>query len=155
MNTINDLKTLLLKLFYSISFKYRIHMPFLITVLTIVYLFKNPNVKILRQTLGYNLLGLTYFVMVFSIFNLIFLKKSEIKGKIFYKIENLMFIFLCVITHIIYTKFTGYGMFGGDGHYNLIDGIYPFFKISIGFFIILYFMNRKKINSNSETNDLI
>ena len=77
MNTINDLKTLLLKLFYSISFKYRIHMPFLITVLTIVYLFKNPNVKILRQTLGYNLLGLTYFVMVFSIFNLIFLKKSE------------------------------------------------------------------------------
>ena len=50
-----------------------------------------------------------------------------------------MFIFLCVITHIIYTKFTGYGMFGGDGHYNLIDGIYPFFKISIGFFIILYF----------------
>lgn len=148
MNTINDLKTLLLKLFYSISFKYRIHIPFLITVLTIVYLFKNPNVKILRQTLGYNLLGLTYFVMVFSIFNLIYLKKSEIKGKIFYKIENLMFIFLCVITHIVYTKFTGYGIFGGKGHYNLIDGIYPFIKISIGFFIILYFMNRKKINSN-------
>lgn len=144
MNTINDLKTLLLKLYQSINFKYRIHLPFLISIVTIGYLFMNPNVRFLRQTLGYNLLGLSYFVMVFSIFNLIYLKGEIIKGKILYKIENLMFILLFLITHLIYTKSTG--IFGTKGHYNLLDGIYPFLKISICFLVLTYIINRKKIN---------
>ena len=151
MNTINDLKTLLLKLFYSISFKYRIHIPFLISIITIVYIYiigQNKDIdyreRIYRQTFGYDLLGLTYFVIIFSILNLIFLKGKEIKWKIFYTIENLMFFLLFFITIIMY----GFREEKVNIPYNLTDGIYPFFKISIVFFIILYFINRKKINSN-------
>ena len=81
MKTINDIKSLIINLFRSIPFKFRIHIPFLISISIIVFAFFVPSLKFWRGTVGYNLLGMTYFVSIFSIINIMELKNLDLVSK--------------------------------------------------------------------------
>jgi hypothetical protein len=160
MKTINDIKSLIINLFRSIPFKFRIHIPFLISISIIGYGFLVPSLRFWRETVGYNLLGMTYFVSIFSIINIMELKKIDlvsknikifskvIKTKVIFYLENSFFVLLYLFTVRIYTARTG--LFGKRGTYDLSEGVYPFLKILIIFLVIIFIINRKKLNQNNK-----
>ena len=155
METLNDIKALIKNLFYSIPFKLRIHIPFLISFSIILFAFAKPSIRWWRETVGYNLLGMTYFITTFSIINIIELKKTDLrtkdinlfskglKTKVLFFIENAFFVLFFLFNYRMYTARTG--LFGTRGTFSYSEGVYPFLKIVIIFLIIIFIINRKKI----------
>jgi hypothetical protein len=150
MKTLNDLKELILSIFYSIELKYRLHIPFLIFLITFIYMIINPSLSFWRQTIGYDLLGLFYFVLIFSIINLVEIRKNELKRKVLFLIENCSFVVFYFLVHRMFTLETG--LLSLRGSYSYSEGFFPLLKISVIFLVITFVLNRKKlpeINKNS------
>ena len=157
METLNDIKALIKNLFYSIPFKLRIHIPFLISFSIILFAFAKPSIRWWRETVGYNLLGMTYFITIFSIINIIELKKTDlatkninlfskgIKTKVLFFIENSFFVLFFLFNYRMYTARTG--LFETRGTFSYAEGVFPFLKIAIIFLLIIFIINRKKIKS--------
>lgn len=143
MKQLNDLKELVTSIFYSIQLNYRIHIPFSISLISILYVFMNPKAIFWRGTMGDNLLGLFYFVLIYSIINLIEIRKIELKRKILINIENYFFIIFSLIVYRILTMEVN--IFGSSRTINYLGGLYPLLKISLIFLITTYVINRKKI----------
>jgi len=132
METLNNLKKLIYDIFYSINSKYRIHIPFVISISTIIFSFFVDSFKFWRQTIGYNLVGLLFFVTTFSIINIFELKKQkQFPRKILKYIENGFFIIFFLFVHLLFTARTG--LFQTKGSYNLSEGFIPFIKITLFF----------------------
>jgi hypothetical protein len=71
-----------------------------------------------------------------------------IKTKVIFYLENSFFVLLYLFTVRIYTARTG--LFGNRGTYDLSEGVYPFLKILIIFLVIIFIINRKKLNQNNK-----
>lgn len=143
MNTLNDLKNLLLKIIFSVPQKVRVFLPSGLILLVVIFAFINPSIVFWRQTIGYNLLGFFYFTTMFSILNIVDIQKSTMKRKILKYVLNILFLPFFFLVHRIYTVQTGF--LGIVGEYSFIEGISPFIMISFIFLLIIFLLNNKSI----------
>ena len=148
MKKLKDFIELISTVYNSVSLKHRVYIPFLISVIVLVLIMVIPNVKFWRQTVGYNLLGLSYFITIFSLINLRQIKDAIIPRKKLALGINLFFILFFFFVRHMFTMKTGIGRTGilqSKGSIDYYGGFFPFLKISLGYLIFIFLLNRKDV----------